>query len=122
MTTSMHPAEHGAATRDFYAQATNAFATGRNLIGAELLWGAVAHSLIAAAQRRGLQHENHRDFRRVAWRVKEETGDAEIWTGFKAAEQLHIYFYHRRMFGDYNLTTARHAANYCVDRLLLLLG
>jgi len=122
MTASMRDTEHAAATRDLYAQATNAFAAGKELMGAEMLWGAVAHSLIAAAQQRGLQHENHRDFRRVAWRVKEETGDTEIWIGFKAAEQLHIYFYHRRMFGDYNLTTARHASNYCVDRLLLLLG
>ena len=122
MTTSMRVAEHGAATRDFYAESATAFGAGKELIGSELLWGAVAHSLIAAAQQRGLQHENHRDFRRVAWRVKEETGDTEIWIGFKAAEQLHVYFYHQRMFGDYNLTTARHAANYCVDRLLHLLA
>ena len=122
MTTPMLTLEHAEAARQFFAEATATFAAGQYLHGAELLWGAVAHSLIASAQLRGLPHEHHRDFRRVAWRVKEETGDEDIWKGFKAGEQLHIYFYHRRMYANYNLTTARHDADYCVGRLLALIG
>lgn len=122
MTTPMRTPEHTDAARQFHAEAATTFAAGRDLHGAELLWGAVAHAPIAAAQLRGLPHEHHRDSRRVAWRVKEETGDADIWKGFKAGEQLHIYFYHRRMYAYYNLTTARHDADYCVDRLLSLIG
>ncbi len=120
MTTALEPSEHVNAARNLHSEATAAFAAGRNLIGAELLWGAVAHSLIAAAQQRGMHHEHHRDFRRAAWQVKEETGHADIWIGFKGAEQLHIYFYHQRMFGDYNLTTARRDANHCFGLLLAL--
>ena len=122
MTTPMRAPEHADAARQFHAEATITFAAGQDLHGAELLWGAVAHLLIASAQLRGLPHEYHRDFRPVAWRVKEETGDRRIWLGFKAAEQLHTYFYHRRMYGGYNLTTARHDADYCVSRLLALIG
>ena len=53
MTTALEPWEHVNAARNLYAESTAAFAAGRNLIGSELLWGAVAHSLIAAAQQRG---------------------------------------------------------------------
>lgn len=122
MTIPMQTPDHADAARRFHAEATNTFAAGQDLHGAELLWGAVAHSLIASAQLREIGHEHHRDFRRVAWRMKEESGDEGIWKGFKAGEQLHIYFYHRRMYANYNLTTARHDADYCISRLLALIG
>ena len=56
-------------------------------------WGATAQMLKSIAQHMGWDHRGHRLIRRVASRLADETGDAEIRRLYRVASDLHTNFY-----------------------------
>ena len=56
-------------------------------------WGAAAQMFKAIAERRGWEHRGHRQIRRVASRLSDETGDADIRRLYRVASDLHTNFY-----------------------------
>ena len=121
MTMPMPPADHIDAARAFELEANAAFAAGKMLLAAEMLWGAAAHAIIAVAQQRGWPYERHRDLTTTAKRLAFESDDWRIWDGAKAAGQCHIYFYHRVMYDGFTLQSARRLVSDLVARLLALI-
>ena len=111
--------EHAQAARDFLVEASDAIATDRRLVAAEMLWAAAAHAIIAVAQHRGWPHHYHRDLTAAAKRLAIESQNWQMWDGAKAAEQCHIYFYHGRMYTG-GLDESFPLVRYLVARLLAL--
>lgn len=122
MTMPMQPSDHIDAAHAFELEANDAFAAGKTLLAAEMLWGAAAHAIIAVAQQRGWPYQHHRDLTATAKRLAFESGDWRIWDGSKAAGQCHIYFYHRVMYDGFTLQSARQLVRELVERLLALIG
>lgn len=73
------------------------FECGDELKGAEKLWGAAAHAVMAIAQENGWRHDSHRALKSAAMRLTVEREDPLIESQFSVAEKFHVYFYHRTM-------------------------
>lgn len=58
--------EHVQLAPVFLDEADAEFDAGKTMKGAEMLWGAVAHSLIAVALRNGWPYNSHGSLKRVA--------------------------------------------------------
>ena len=96
-TRTMSAAEHRQVALDFLAASDVEFEAGDVLQGAEKLWGASAHAVMAAALERGWQHESHRAMKNAAINLSRETDDPLIEYGFIAAEAFHKHFYRDSM-------------------------
>ena len=72
-------AEHAEAARDFLVDASDAITAGKRLNAAEMLWGAVAHAIIAVAQDRGWPFHYHRDLTSTAKNLAFEYQDWRMW-------------------------------------------
>ena len=96
-TTTMSPREHRQVALDFLAVSDEEFERGDVLQGAEKLWGAAAHAVMAAAQEREWPHESHRSLKNAAMNLSEEAEDPLIDAYFLAAEKFHRHFYHDSM-------------------------
>ena len=93
---------------------------GSELVAAEFLWGAFTHCLITVAQNEGLPHDSHGSFRHIA-RLLAAKQNLERWqSDFKAAEQLHTYFYHGDLDTGARRTHTR-ATSRAVQELLQML-
>ncbi len=87
------------------------------MIAAELLWGAFAHCLIAAAQDWGLPHDSHGAFKRIAQRLDAAQGGNKWTSRFGSAERLHTHFYHGSLSDDELRTHRNHALNGALEFL-----
>ncbi len=103
-TQSMGVIEHRETAQKFLIEADEFFEQGDDLQGAEKMWGAAAHAVIAVCQQRGWRHRSHpamsaavslisAEFRAIG----EEGTAAIINGGFVAASNAHVHFYHRDM-------------------------
>ena len=81
------------AGRALLAQAFTELEQGDIRQASEKGWGASAQMLKSIAQHRGWEHRGHRLIRRVASRLADETGDAEIRRLYRVASDLHTNFY-----------------------------
>ena len=81
------------ASRRLLAQGFAELAQGDTRQASEKGWGATGQMLKSIAERRGWEHKGHRQIRRAASRLADETGDAEIRRLYRVADSLHINFY-----------------------------
>ena len=96
-TDTLLAAEHKQVAIDFLAASDEEFERGDVLQGAEKLWGAAAHAIMAVAQERGWAHESHRSLKNAAINLSKEADDPLIDYGFGVAEKFHRHFYHDSM-------------------------
>ena len=96
--------EHRETAREFIREADEYFRHGDDLQGAEKMWGAAAHAVIAVCQQRGWRHRSHPAMGEAVTRIANEYRDAGdagtaaiLDGGFVAASNAHIHFYHRDM-------------------------
>ncbi len=96
--------EHRETAQTFLREADEYFRLGDDLQGAEKMWGAAAHAVIAVCQQRGWRHRSHPAMSEAVGRLAEERRDAgdELTAalldgGFNAAANCHVHFYHRDM-------------------------
>ena len=80
-------------SRTLLTQAFAELEQGDTRQASEKAWGATAQMLKSIAQHRGWGHRGHRLIRRVASRLADETGDAEIRRLYRVASDLHTNFY-----------------------------
>ena len=60
-------------------------------------WGAAAVLVKAAAEKRGWQHDGHRNLWNVARQLVGETGDPDLRLEYGYAQAMHINFYEAAM-------------------------
>lgn len=96
--------EHRETAREFLREADEYFRLGDDLQGAEKMWGAAAHAVIAVCQQRGWPHRSHRAMSNAVNRLSDELSDSEdelgatiLSNGFFIASHYHVHFYHRDM-------------------------
>ena len=94
MTTRLAVSEHIQVAGELLEESDEDFALGKTLKGSEMLWGAVAHALIAIAQRHGWPDNSHGALKDVARRLTNVPGLPEWLSEFNTAERFHIHFYH----------------------------
>ena len=99
--------EHRETALEFLREADEYFRQGDDLQGAEKMWGAAAHSVIAVCQQRGWRHRSHRAMSDAVSSIGTELRDAGnelaaviLERGFIIASNYHVHFYHRDM--DHN--------------------
>ena len=93
---------------------------GSAMIAAELLWGAVAHALLAVAEINEWQCHGHRGYFQVAKRLAEQQPDVPWQSDIAAADQLHGHFYNRDL-NPGELNSKRLAARRALHRAIELL-
>ena len=103
-TQSMGVVEHRETASRFLLEADEFFELGDDLQGAEKMWGAAAHAVIAVCQQRGWRHRSHPAMGEAVGRLADElraNGDeaaaVTLDGGFVAASNAHVHFYHRDM-------------------------
>ena len=123
--------EHRETAQKFLREADGFFEQGDDLQGAEKMWGAAAHAVIAVCQQRGWRHRSHRAMSEVVDRLCDELRDSgdelsaiALDGGFAAASNAHIHLYHRDMDleggnGQY-FSRARRLVEQFVDRMVAI--
>ena len=86
--------EHLDTMTEFTNDSDEIFTSGGNkLVAAELLWGALAHGLIAIAETNGWRREGHQGYREVGKQLQGSTQRLRWRSDVAAGEQLHKHFY-----------------------------
>ncbi len=81
------------------------------------LWGAAAHAIKAAAERRGWPHGAHRDLEDAVMRlIDDESAPAILLTYYSSANWFHARFYG----GPPNENVIRHGKGHLTDFICLL--
>ena len=103
-TQPMSVLEHRETAVRFLGDADGYFRLGDDLQGAEKMWGAAAHAVIAVFQQRGWRHRSHPAMNDAVGRLVDELRNAgdghtadNLRSGFIIASQYHVHFYHRDM-------------------------
>ena len=109
--------EHAETAREFLIASDEEFDNGDILQGAEKLWGAAAHAVMAVAQERGWGHNSHRSLKNAVNRISVELEDPYIETSFGLAEKFHRHFYHDSM-EDFERQVDRPHVKRFVERML----
>ena len=102
----MEPYENGSAvvadyrqqSREFLAQGREYLANGNLHQAAEKGWGAAAWMAKAAAQAQCWQYSRHDEFFTVMYQAQDFTGDTRLENLRRAANELHGFFYTRKIF------------------------
>lgn len=96
--------EHRETAGIFLREADDFFRLGDDLQGAEKMWGAAAHAVIAVCQQRGWRHRSHPAMGEAVAHLEDESrtsGDENtaniLGAGFAVASNYHVHFYHRDM-------------------------
>lgn len=89
--------EHAKTAREFLEASDREFLEGDILQGAEKLWGAAAHAVMAVAIERDWPHNSHQALKRAVSRISAELEDPYLETSFATAEKFHRHFYHDSM-------------------------
>ncbi len=123
--------EHRDTAREFLREAEEYLRVGDDLQGAEKMWGAAAHAVIAVCQQRGWRHRSHPAMSDAVARIGAEFRDAGdehaadiLDGGFVAAANAHVHFYHRDMDleggnGQY-FARAKRLVEQFVDRMVAI--
>ncbi len=74
-------------------QARDEFGKGDRLQASEKAWGAAAHAMKAAAERRGWNHSHIRHLFAVASQMADDTGNPELRRLFNSASSLYQNFH-----------------------------
>ena len=130
-TQPMDVLQHRETAREFLREADEYFRQGDDLQGAEKMWGAAAHAVIAVCQQRGWRHRSHPAMTEAVERMVDEFRDAgdvlaadQLSSGFFIASHYHIHFYHRDMDmnggGGWFFDTAKKAVEHFVDRMVAI--
>lgn len=96
-TPTISRSEHILAAQALLDEADDEFAAGKLLKASEVLWGAVAHALIAIALSRGLPYDSHGALRRIASQLPGVPNQVPGKSEFGRAEELHLNFYHGQL-------------------------
>ena len=102
----MEPYEHGEeAVANFARQSREFLGKGKEYLAAgdlhqasEKGWGAAAWMAKAVAEAQGWQYKRHDEFFTVMRRAQEVSGDPRLRNLRRAANELHGFFYPRRIF------------------------
>ena len=89
--------EHIQTAQEFLEKSDRYFDEGDVLQGSEKTWGAAAHAVMAAAQRRGWPYGTHRSLKVAVRRLAQESDDPYLESAFGVAEKFHANFYHKFM-------------------------
>ena len=117
---TMLTAEHAQTALEFLDASDREFEQGEILQGAEKLWGAVVHAVIAVAQQRGWpHHHSHRSMKNAVSRLAKEYEDPLLESDFSTAEKFHRHFYHDSM-EDWERDADRPIVRRFVERTLAL--
>ena len=93
--------EHLDTMMEFTRDSDDTFNGGGNtLAAAELLWGALAHGLIAVAETNSWRCEGHRGYQEVAKQLQANTRRQRWQSDVAAGEQLHRHFYQGHLTRD----------------------
>ena len=74
MASTLSASEHAALALEFLEEADMEFSNDKTLKASEMLWGAVAHALIAVALRRDWPYNSHGSLKDVARRLPNVQG------------------------------------------------
>ena len=113
--------EHAQISGEFSERANREFVVGNRLIASELLWGAVAHAVVAVATDRNWPKNSHSAFKNAVRQLHHERNEPELLTFFDSAEKLHQNFYHNNL-DDREMLHRRRQAERLIPRLLGILG
>ena len=111
--------QHVNFAQHFLEKSRQEFDAGDELAGAEMLWGAAAHALIAVALEHGWHFNSHGALRSVAGNLAALYQRPQWYSDFDTAENFHIHFYHGRLTGQ-EITSDRPKVARFVNRLLSL--
>ena len=113
----MISSEHADTALQFLLVSDREFHRGDILQGAEKLWGAAAHAVMAVAQERGWPHNSHQALKQAVIRVAQEREDPLLEASFGLAEKFHRHFYHDSM-EDWEREADRPVVKRFVERML----
>lgn len=120
----MTPIERRDASLEFAQRSDREFDhDGNTMIAAELLWGAVAHALIAIAEINEWPcqgHKGHKGYFQVAARLAEGQPGISWQCDIAAADQLHGHFYNSDLIAS-ELNSRRLAARRALHKAIALL-
>lgn len=109
--------EHIRVVQDFLVESDAEFEAGKLLKGSEVLWGAVAHALIAIALIQDKPYDSHGALRRVASALPGVPSQVPGKSEFGRAEELHTNFYHGQLTQS-DLDRIRPMVRIFVERML----
>ena len=109
--------EHAQTARDFLVASDREFDEGDILQGAEKLWVAAAHAVMAVAEVRGWAHHSHQSLKAAVNRISQELSDPYVETSFGVAEKFHRHFYHDSM-EEFERQVDRPHVHQFVERML----
>ena len=91
-------ADYSRQSRDFLAKGRECLADGDWHQAAEKGWGAAAWMAKAVAEAQGWQYKRHDEFFTVMYQAEELSGDARLNNLRSVANEMHGFFYTRKMF------------------------
>ena len=118
--TTFAPNQHADIARYFLDKSVREFAAGDELSGAELLWGAAAHALIAVALEHRWHYDSHGAMKNVVRQLATLHQRPQWFSDFDTAERFHAHFYHGRLTNR-QIEIDRPKVSRFVNRLLSLL-